>query len=501
MTVKPLCEDGSAERDRLVPLSALVAADRQPPLPMHIALPGAPERLQLDAWLRTLPGQRYVGAGRWKGRRVLAKLLVGSKVDRHYQRELQGAQWLAGSGLPTPALLAHGKGPGGAWLLFEFLEQAQSLGDAWCRVADEPFLSPGQRAVLDEALEQIARLHGAGLWQDDLHLDNLLRQAGVLHLIDGGGIRAETPGQPLSRPQVVDNLGVFLAQLPGGLRPFYDVLLEGYRRASPAGKPSLDAVRQAEQRARDRRLRDYLRKTSRDCTLFSVQRSASGLRAVWRQAETWLAPLLAAPDAFMAQGRCFKDGGTATVAGVTLSGRDVVVKRYNIKHVRHWLSRCWRPSRAWHSWHEAHRLQLLGIATPPALAVLEERRFGLRGRAYLVTECLAGQDILSRFQPYLDGSPPEFMLRALDRLFAALIEARISHGDFKGTNLFWQGNETGGQWALIDLDAMHQHRCPRRYERAWQRDRSRFLRNWPSDSPLYRLLDERLPKSSLKRNT
>jgi hypothetical protein len=37
-------------------------------------------------------GQRYVGAGVWRGRPVLAKLLVGSKAARHFQRELAGVR-------------------------------------------------------------------------------------------------------------------------------------------------------------------------------------------------------------------------------------------------------------------------------------------------------------------------------------------------------------------------------------------------------------------------
>ena len=81
-------------------------------------------------------------------------------------------------------------------------------------------------------------------------------------------------------------------------------------------------------------------------------------------------------------------------------------------------------------------------------------------------------------------------LAALDRLFAALIRERISHGDFKGHNLFWDD----GRWSLIDLDAMRQHARPSGFARAYARDRARFLRNWPAESALHRLLDARLPR-------
>ena len=32
------------------------------------------------------------------------------------------------------------------------------------------------------------------------------------------------------------------------------------------------------------------------------------------------------------------------------------------------------------------------------------------------------------------------------------------------------------------------------FARAYERDRARFLRNWPADSRLFKLLDQRLPQ-------
>lgn len=123
---------------------------------------------------------------------MLAKLLVGDKAARHFQRELAGVRLLAEQGLTTPLLLADGLQEGeGGWLLFEFLEQASSLGDAWTEVQELPPLADEQQAVLGEALTAIAQQHAKGLWQEDLHLDNLLRHKGQLYLIDGAGIRAE----------------------------------------------------------------------------------------------------------------------------------------------------------------------------------------------------------------------------------------------------------------------------------------------------------------------
>src|SRR5690606_18341612 len=141
---------------------------------------------------------------------------------RHFARERAGAALLIGQGVVTPALLAQGTQADGGWLLFDYLDQAQSLQQAWQMVADEPLLSDGQQQVLGQALEALGQLHRKGLYQADLHLDNLLRHAGQLYWIDGGGVQVQHAGQALSRDKVLANLGLFFAQLPATLEPYIE---------------------------------------------------------------------------------------------------------------------------------------------------------------------------------------------------------------------------------------------------------------------------------------
>ncbi|MBX8549730.1 serine/threonine protein kinase [Pseudomonas cichorii] len=475
-------------------LSELKNAGRTPELPLNVTLADTigPADLQLLTLLRVLPGQRYVGAGVWRGRTVLAKLLVGNKAARHFQRELDGVRLLAEQGLTTPLLLADGLQEGeGGWLLFEFLDGAESLGDAWEQVRNLPPLADEQQRVLGEALSAIALLHAKGLWQEDLHLDNLLRHNGQLYLIDGAGIRVEEAGKPLSRQAVLENLGVFFAQLPKAFEPFTEELLVQYLLSNAEHALPMEALQKQIDKVRSWRLKDYLNKTGRDCSLFSVEDSASRFRAIRREEESALLPVLEQADDLLDKGHLYKTGGAASVGRVEVNGRTLVIKRYNIKNFTHWLKRFWRPSRAWHSWREANRLEFLGIATPRPLAVLEQRVLGLRRKAYLVTEFLQGPDIIKRFAPHVEsGDVPENELLALDRLFEQLIRERISHGDLKGHNLFWHED----RWALIDLDAMQQHSSQSSFAAAFARDRARFMRNWPTDSALHRLLEQRLPR-------
>ncbi|WP_028241561.1 lipopolysaccharide kinase InaA family protein [Stutzerimonas azotifigens] len=469
-------------------LGELAAAGRHPAVPLDVELPDGGS-LQVEQWLRILPGQRYVARARHAGRAVLAKLYVGAKARRHAAREREGVRLLREAEVPTPALLAEGDGEAGAWLLFEFIEQAEGLGTAWTRVEHQAPLSPAQERVLGRALAAIAQMHAKGLWQGDLHLDNLLWDGCQLWLIDGAAIEAEQVGQLLGAERAEENLALCFAQLPGRFDDAVEPLLRHYRAADASSEISPVRLRQRIVAARRKRLEHYLKKLGRDCTAFHVRRDPGGLEAVQRDQAQRLAALLADPDAAIARGVSLKDGGSATVARVAIDDGWVVIKRYNIKGVAHWLKRFWRPTRAWHSWVEGHRLNFLGIASPRPLAVIERRWLGLRGRSYLITDYAPGEDIITRFGPYLDERPPEPEVEALRQLFDDLQRERFVHGDLKGTNLLWQA----GRWALIDLDAAGV--CPgSRFAEAHARDRARLLRNWPADSALHRLLDSRLPR-------
>jgi hypothetical protein len=161
----------------------------------------------------------------------------------------------------------------GGWLLFEFLEHAESLGDAWNAVEALPVLADEQQAVLAEALEAIAQMHLKGLWQQDLHLDNLLRQRQTV-FDRRRGICVEVAGKPLSRQKVLENLGVFFAQLPKNLEPFIEELLVHYLLSNGEHALPLEALLKQVEKVRAWRLNDFMNKVGRDCTLFSVQSGA-----------------------------------------------------------------------------------------------------------------------------------------------------------------------------------------------------------------------------------
>lgn len=469
----------------LLSAALLRKSGRQPETPFRIALVDGRELVLLHL-LRVLPGKRVVGEAELDGRRVLAKLFIAPESERHWRRESLGVEALRAANLATPEVLVAGAlAEGGYALLTKFHADAESLATAWASVKDSSVDDHVIMGVLSPVLGVLAHMHLAGLLQEDLHLGNFLRTADSLLVIDGDSVKDF--GRPLEAAEAANNLGMLLAQLPAAWDVARSTLLANYREAG--GISGFDEVQlqAAIDKVRDWRLKDFLGKSVRDCSLFSVERSATRFSSVWRESVDWLGPLLHDPDAALETGVRLKSGNTCTVARVQVAEREVVIKRYNLKSVGHALSRFWRPSRAWHSWREAHRLGLFGVATPTPLALIEERLGPMRRRAWLVTECCPGISLFDHLSA--EQEPPAPEAAAIATLFATLHRLKISHGDLKATNLLWHA---GRIW-LIDLDATTQHRSEAAYRKAWRRDRERLLRNWPEDSVLGRWLQTKLP--------
>lgn len=461
-------------RDELVATAASLRAAGRNPLPqIRIALEDG-SLIAVQAWQRILPGKRLTGSGEWQGRKVLAKLFIAERgSERHWQRECSGAENLKRHGLPTPALLASGLlGDGGHYVLYDYLDCAHNPDGA-------------RLEELMPVFAQVGRMHAKGLVQEDAHLGNFLLEDGRLYVIDGDAIRASA-----APADCTANLALLLAQLqPRAEAEMRPPLLEAYRDGNPNAVIDEAQLATAAARAREARLVDYLDKSLRDCSLFKSARRVDRFFSIVRAETGLLAPLIHDPDAWLEKGVPLKRGRTATLARVEVNGRQLVIKRYNIKGPVHALSRSWRPSRAWHSWLEGHRLNFLGIATPRPLALVEQRAGPLRGKAWLISEYCAGASLADRY-PDPDTAPPAAELDAIGALLRQLVAAHISHGDLKATNILW----CDGKPYLIDLDAMRQHAGETAFRRAWEKDSARFLRNWPQGSALRRALEAVMPR-------
>lgn len=444
------------------------ALQRHPELPRDLPLETG-EILSCRKVLRQLPGRRLVCAGRWRDKRVVAKVFMGRRAARKAARERQGAYALEAAGIPAPKLLLESAAEPQGWpvLLFEHLDHPVTLGELWNHGGE------AREGLLQELLELVARQHRAGLVQTDLHPDNfLLTGDGKLWAVDAGGYRHRK--RALTLEESIDNLGMLFAQFPRAtLKGHLEVLdryaaLRGFqpkvlRRAVPA----------AADRWRRWRARHLADKAFRNCTEFLAYELADfrihQRRDLGKKRLTaWLAAGGLAPRP---GDRMLKAGNSQTVWRSRIGDREVVVKRYNLRGPWQRLRRTLGGSRAARAWRGAHLLRAFHIDTPRPLAYIEERSRGLlAGRSWLITDWVAGQ-------PAHQALVPDPTLEQIDSLVETLRafgDNGLVHGDMKASNFILDNHRV---W-VIDLDSLSWPRWRWRARRGHRADIRRFLRNW-----------------------
>lgn len=436
--------------------------------------------LRIERLLRALPDKRLVLLGERDGRRLVAKcFLAPARAEVHARREVEGLARLRAAGLAVPESLAPECCAGAPVLLSAFLPEAAGLVVRW------PALDGAARGLwLARAAADLARLHGAGFGHADAHFGNLLADGETLVWLDGDAV------QPLAgEAAAMDNLALLLAQLPALDIPLAEAAYRAYAAARgfaadwPVFQRRLFAVRRA-------RLAEQLAKAGRECTAVRVEKRPGRWFACRRElaGADW-ADFIADPDALFRQPEALlKDGNSATVIRARLAGRDVVVKRYNLKSWRHGLLLALRPvSRALNAFACGLALEKLGLATPAPLAVLEKRVGPWRREAYLVCAHSPARDCRQAFpaQGEPDGAA-RALAEAISRCLNGLWDAGFCHGDLKASNVL----ERDGVPLLIDLDSMGLAKDPEELARRRARDRERFLRNFrerPSTAALFSL--------------
>jgi hypothetical protein len=429
---------------------------------------------------RMLPGRRWVFSAQWQGQAVFAKVFVGTQAGKYAQRDAQGALWLAEAKLDTPALLWQGIAQSGQAqvLIYAAIPQAGNVHQVYAQSETEL-----RFALIEKVVRVLARQHAAGLVQTDLHLKNFMLANDQVWSIDGDGIRKKI----LSRCACYQQLAALIGKLAVlDQQAWVTSLLAAYQRQRHwSDQQDARQVLNWASRYKALEVREYVeRKIFRNCSDVVWQQTTGFVLA--RNAHAMLPDL--SPDSLetaMRTGSLLKDGNTSTVVRTRLAQQDVVIKRYNIKHVLHAIGRSWRPSRAAVSWSNAHRLQYYGFLTPQPLAMLEKRFCGLRGEAYFVSAVSELPDALAFFQTVKDDALRSEALRQLALTCYQFYLLKISHGDLKASNL--QVN-LQGQISVMDLDSMQQYRCARRALRAHVRDIRRLLQNWKDDTSLYNAL-------------
>lgn len=424
---------------------------------------------------RLLPGKRIVMLARDQGEPILVKAFLGRNAKRNAAREVKGIEAIAKAGVCTPDILWMAEIPGsGRMLALRFLPDAVSLFHQW----DQADNKTERIEILSSVMQIMSRLHQSGVIQKDIHLANFLLSNDKFHMIDGGGIQRKY-SVSASEDTSLLNLANFFAQFLARNDALVPSVLRVYEQARGW---TTDAEGVCEHRCqkllaeiircRKLRKRNHIGKSFRNCTRFLCQSSFRRFMVCERSAyDNELQGLLSHPDQFIADGKILKNGNSATVALVHLSGRPLVIKRYNIKGILHGARRLFRKSRASVSWSNAWHLEFLGIPALKPVAMIENRIGPIRTSAYLITEYIEGPDALHCLREMAD---PKGEPEALAQIIQELSESWISHGDLKATNFLMARYGP----VIIDLDAMQEHTNQNTFRRAFRNDLKRFMANW-----------------------
>ncbi len=423
---------------------------------------------QCSEVLRLLPSKRLVLRAMQNDQNVVIKLFSAAKKgEREFNKEIRGHALALAAGADVPSLISsHANVDGYYAVVYEFLDNAQSFADKaiW-----------GNKDNILALFSLTAKLHEYGTYQDDIHFDNLMLRDGKLFLIDLGSVECEREGEPLSNAKSLKNLARLVAQFPPleqaqiiqSLSHYY--LLRNWQCNDEAHELFVKQLKQAWQR----RKKEYLNKCFRTCTMTKYGRTFSAEYAFRRDFINEISvDLINDVEALMSQGDVLKAGNSATVVRVKIDGIDLVVKRYNIKNVWHLLRRTLRQSRAAVSWRNANLLEFIDLPTLKPLGFIERRQGWFRSVAYFISEYHQAEELLD---VYHSRQPTESELEQINNIFLLMQNSQISHGDLKAQNLLI---DAAGKVILIDLDAMQEHTSYRRFQRAFNKDKKRFIRNW-----------------------
>ncbi|WP_438971913.1 lipopolysaccharide kinase InaA family protein [Methylophaga sp.] len=425
------------------------------------------ERYHCQQILRYLPGRRLVVRAESKGRSLLLKLFKPNKKGRReLAREINGYQACEKAGVPTPERLSISENIEGCLAIaYAFISDAKTFEMPFSEHSDS----------IQKLIDLMLLCHQAGIYQEDIHPDNLLMTENELFLIDLASVRGKV-GKPLAKNTSLNNLALLIAQFQSDQQDRLLQHLERYfdKRGWIFDSKTQQAFEKRLKKVWQKRKTNYLRKCFRSCTMTAYKKTLkfeyAFKRSFFEAAEVDLVNQI---DSLVEHGRILKAGNSATVVLVKLAGRDVVVKRYNIKSFSHFLKRCWRPSRAANAWRYGNLMTLIGVPTPEVLGFIEKRNYLLRTTAYLLCGYSAETQELSKVYPY--EHPTGNVLTQIKRIFRLMKKYRISHGDLKASNLLLKANAIV---ELIDLDAMQEHQYESLFNRDYEKDKARFLRNW-----------------------
>jgi tRNA A-37 threonylcarbamoyl transferase component Bud32 len=413
---------------------------------------------------------------------VLIKLFIHKKrAKKHWQRELAGTQLLANKKILSPQLISQGITAEGIYFLIFNYIKGQNLAQFW--IENKQLERENKLKQLIPVLEQH---HRNGLAHQDLHYANFLLSSSdakaknydLIYTLDGEEIKSSPIA--LKKKSCLQNLALLLAQTFDLTQSTCLCLLDNYISLSSfnLGKKDKNQFLHWIKDFQQQRIKQYLKKIVRQCTEVIYHKKSTHYYLCRREHYSpAMQKLLDNPEQFFnnEESIFLKQGNTCTVKSVLVENVHYVIKRYNPKGVAYELKHKGQISRAKKSWINAHLLRFMGILTPEPIALIEQKNKLGKRCSYFICQYQAGQNSWDFFcGNTLSEQNKKLAANELIHTLNKLCDYNIVHGDLKGSNFLINKNKV---W-ILDLDAMTQYKIKWLFQKNWQRDKARFLKNW-----------------------
>ena len=421
----------------------------------HTSSKSKEESLLCTALLREIPGRRQVYDALWNDKNVIAKVFSHKiSARRHLKREWQGLNQLQSRGLSSPKPLYYGRTEEGRWtVVLEKIADSTTALDVFTETTDKL----KKQDLLIRICRDMAKRHNKGVLQKDLHLGNFLLAGDRIYALDPSWMQFFPRQVP--RKRSISQLALLLRYLSTGDIDSAKAICREYFKARRWNFGKSDELLLQKQLAIHKTrgissgLKKSLRTSKRYLRIKAGRQVAVFDRVFCRGAE----PLdfVEQVDVFMDAGQIFKNSTTSYVSRLAWNDKDVVIKRYNHKGFIHSLRHTIKRSRARRAWLHAHRLEMLEISTPKALAYIEQRKGLQIWKSYLVTQYVEGRSLYVFLRDdNIAQQQRSTIAQQVENMLDKLSKYRITHGDLKHSNILVTKNGP----VLTDLDGMKVHK-------------------------------------------
>ena len=403
--------------------------------------------------LREIPGKRRVVDAKIDGVNCIVKFF-NNKGE--YLKDLHGVFHLKNTGILTPRVFSFGILSNQYYIIFQKINDAINVDQLL--ISNESLES--KQAVIKQVLALNKKMYENNVIQKDNYFKNYLYQNGKVYLIDGGLVK---------KIKFFKTIRKFLnfSLISSKINP--EFLLKKatsykYNFIEFLHKKCVDLYLYKE-------ISNFQKKTLRNSSQFEKKASLNCLILKQRNFHFEFNNI----DNFLMNAEIIKNGNTCTVFRV----EDLIIKRYNVKSIWHFIKMQFIKSRGKNSWQISNTLQLHNLPCAKPYFYFEKRFLFFKLTSYFAMERIDGISIVSYQESLENKLQIEKLKKNIFKLFNKLIHYKFIHGDFKETNILVDKKM---QLIMIDFDKSFFSLSQSIYNSRLKRQIIRFLSNWNNKS-------------------